>query len=138
MSIGPILAAAGAPPVASLPPTSGDLNPASAPGGVKKQADPTEVSRQFEAILVRQILSESMKSLLENGKDGQVYGYFITEALADGITKGGGLGLRSVLETQLRQSAPPRPTAETVPSGPAALSVDEVSARKGYSKRATR
>lgn len=138
MSIGPILAAGGVSPVASLPPPSGDLNPANGAGGVKKQADPTEVSRQFEAILVRQILSESMKSLLENGKDGQVYGYFITEALADGITRGGGLGLRSVLETQLRQSPAPTPNANPVASGPAALSVDEANARKGYTKRTAR
>ncbi|MEI6714127.1 MAG: hypothetical protein WCO60_10270 [Verrucomicrobiota bacterium] len=69
-------------------------------GGSKTQPD--EVARQFEAILVRQMLSESMKPLLENGKSGQVYGYFLTDALADGITKGGGLGLRSILEAQLR------------------------------------
>jgi Rod binding domain-containing protein len=104
----------------------------------KKSADPTEVSRQFEAILVRQILSESMKSLLENGKDGQVYGYFVTEALADGITKGGGLGLRSVLETQLRQSAGPRPDASPAGSGAPGQSAEQASARKEYSKRAAR
>jgi len=138
MSIGPILAAAGAPPIASLPPPSGDLNPANGDNAAKPPANPTEVARQFEAILVRQILSESMKSLLENGKDGQVYGYFVTEALADGITKGGGLGLRSVLETQLRQSAAPRSDAGTAVSGAPSQSVEQASAQKGYAKRSSR
>lgn len=66
-----------------------------------KNHPPGEVARQFEAILVRQMLTETMKPLLENGKEGHMYGYFITEALADGITKGGGLGIRSVIEAQL-------------------------------------
>lgn len=63
---------------------------------------PDEVARQFEAILVRQMLSESMKPLLQNGKAGQAYSFMLTDALAEGITKGGGLGLRSVIEAQLR------------------------------------
>lgn len=60
-----------------------------------------KVSQQFESILVRQFLSESMKSLLENGASGQVYGYMLTDSLADSITQGGGLGLCSVLQAQL-------------------------------------
>ena len=89
-----------------LPVTSDPLNPANYSGPAKKASDPGEVARQFEAILVRQMLSESMKAMLEHGKDGQVYGYYISEAMADGITKGGGLGLRSILESQLRQQVP--------------------------------
>lgn len=107
MSIGPItsISTGQGIPSAALSETA-ELRPAGTPGTVKKPSDPSEVARQFEAILVRQILSESMKSMLEHGKDGQVYGYYLTEALADGITKGGGLGLRSVLESQLRQQTP--------------------------------
>ncbi len=109
MSIGPISTTsmgAGISPSIAL--EAGELHPANASGTVKKASNPSEVARQFEAILVRQILSESMKTMLEHGKDGQVYGYYLTEALADGITKGGGLGLRSVLESQLRQQVPPQ------------------------------
>lgn len=62
-----------------------------------------EVAQKFEAILTRQILSESMKPLLESGPSGQVYGYLITDALADAIGKGGGLGLSPILENQLKQ-----------------------------------
>ena len=74
--------------------------------------DPSELARQFEGILVRQMLAESMKSLLDGPQGQQTYGYFISEALSDGITKGGGLGLRSVLESQLRGQGEARQAAE--------------------------
>ena len=74
--------------------------------------DPSELARQFEGILVRQMLAESMKSLRDGPKGQQSYGYFISEALSDGITKGGGLGLRSVLESQLRGQGEVRRAAE--------------------------
>ncbi len=63
--------------------------------------DVKRVSQQFESILLRQFLTESMKSLLEEGPSGQVYGYMLTDSLADSISKGGGLGLCSVLQAQL-------------------------------------
>ena len=65
-----------------------------------------EVSRQFEAILLRQFLSESMKPLLEGGPSGQVYGYLLTDTLADSLSKGGGMGLSSVLQAQLGKEQP--------------------------------
>ena len=45
------------------------------PGGATVRA-----SQQFESILLRQFLSESMKSLLEGGEAGQFYGYLLTDA----------------------------------------------------------
>lgn len=74
--------------------------------------DPSELARQFEAILVRQMLAESMKSLLDGPEGQQTYGYFISEALSDGITRGGGFGLRTVLEAQLRGQGDARQAAE--------------------------
>jgi len=74
--------------------------------------DPSELARQFEGILVRQMLAESMKSMIDGPHGQQSYGYFISEALSDGITKGGGLGLRSVLESQLRGQGEARQAAE--------------------------
>jgi flagellar protein FlgJ len=62
-----------------------------------------KVSRQFESILVREFLGESMKPLLENGPSGQVYGYLLTDSLAESISKGGGLGLSHILQTQLEK-----------------------------------
>jgi flagellar protein FlgJ len=90
--------------------TNGSANLSSA-------ANPQEVARQFEAILLRQMLSESMKCFLEQGQSGQVYGHFLTDALADTMTKGGGLGIRSVIEAQLRQDPvkSPEPQAHVAP-----------------------
>jgi flagellar protein FlgJ len=62
-----------------------------------------KVSKQFEAILLRQFLSESMKPLLQGGPSGQVYGYMLTDSLANEISEGGGLGLAHVIQTQLSQ-----------------------------------
>ena len=71
------------------------------PKGGNAPAKIAEAAEQFEGILLRQILSESMKPLLENGPGSQVYGYFLTGSLADSIGKSGGLGLGHVLQTQL-------------------------------------
>jgi len=70
---------------------------AAAPATPEKLAD---AAQQFEGILLRQFLSESMKPLLQGGTGGQVYGYLITESLANSMVKAGGLGLSSVLQAQ--------------------------------------
>jgi len=81
--------------------------PLDAPGRIREgdaSASPektAEVSRQFESILMRQFLSESMKPLLEGGPSGQVYGYLVTDSLAETMSKGGGLGLSHILQAQL-------------------------------------
>ena len=79
-----------APPTAALQ----DLNAA-------RNEDAAKAPEQFEAILLRQFLSESMKPLLQEGQAGQVYGYLLTDALAGSIASAGGLGLCSVLQAQL-------------------------------------
>ena len=82
------------------------------PADLSQMADPTakqdpaklaKASKQFECILLRQILGESMKPLLQGGPSGQVYGYMLTDSLANQISDGGGLGLAHVLQTQLSQ-----------------------------------
>jgi flagellar protein FlgJ len=75
-------------------------NPAKAADSPDKAA---KTAKQFEAILLRQILTESMGSLLQGGESGQVYGYLITDALADSMSKAGGLGLSHILEAQFKQ-----------------------------------
>ena len=75
--------------------------------GQAAKPDPAQVakvSRQFESILVRQFLGESMKPLLENGPSGQVYGYLLTDSLAESISAGGGLGLSHIIQTQLTKN----------------------------------
>lgn len=72
--------------------------------GQTAKPDPDAIAkaaRQFESILVRQFLGESMKSLLQDGASGQVYGYLLTDSLASSISEGGGLGLSHILQMQL-------------------------------------
>ena len=67
----------------------------------KRAQDVEKVSHQFESILLRQFLGDSMKPLLEGGPAGQVYGYLLTDSLASSISDAGGLGFASVLQAQL-------------------------------------
>jgi Rod binding domain-containing protein len=59
---------------------------------------------QFEAILLRQFLQESVGKIMggqDGGAQGGVYGYFLTDVLASKLADGGGLGLGRVLRQQL-------------------------------------
>jgi Rod binding domain-containing protein len=67
----------------------------------QRAEDAAKAPEQFEAILLRQFLSESMKPLLQEGPAGQVYGYLLTDSLAASVASGGGLGLCSILQAQL-------------------------------------
>lgn len=75
--------------------------------------DPAEqrqaVAEQFEAILVRQFLQPSLGSLMGDGQagGGGVYGYMLTDTLAQKLTEGGGLGLAPVLARQLTPRGQP-------------------------------
>ena len=77
------------------------------------------VSGQFEAILLRQFLQESVGSIM-GGKEGDasagVYGYLLTDVLATKLTEGGGLGLGQVLQQQLAPRV--RSAAVTATSNP--------------------
>lgn len=69
---------------------------------------------QFEAIMVRQLLSQSVGKMLNGGSGGSetgsdVYGYMLTDAIAEKITQGGGLGLARMLEKQLTPKSAPAP-----------------------------
>jgi Rod binding domain-containing protein len=65
-----------------------------------------EASRQFEAIMLRQILSEAQKPVItseftDNSTAAGIYQDFITNSLADSMSKSGTLGLAKVFEQQL-------------------------------------
>ncbi len=65
-----------------------------------------EVSRQFEAVLLRQILSQAQKPLLQSSSgSGQaaagIYQDMVTQQLADRISHGSSFGFAKVLEKQL-------------------------------------
>ena len=62
------------------------------------------VAGQFEAILLRQFLQESVGSIMggkEGGAASGVYGYLLTDVLANRLSQGGGLGLGHILQHQL-------------------------------------
>ena len=65
-----------------------------------------EVSRQFEAVLLRQILAQSQKPLFQSSLAGSsssnaIYQDMVTQQLADRISHGGSFGFAKVLEKQL-------------------------------------
>ena len=65
-----------------------------------------EASRQFEAIMLRQILSESQKPVItseftDNSTAAGIYQDYITNTLAESMSKSGTLGLAKVFEQQL-------------------------------------
>ena len=68
--------------------------------------DLEKAAQQFESILVRQFLTESMGSLLEGGAPGEVFGYLLTDSLANSISQSGGLGVSSVIQAQLGEKKP--------------------------------
>jgi Rod binding domain-containing protein len=65
-----------------------------------------EVSRQFEAMLLRQILTQAQKPLFESDLFGAsstnaIYQDMITEQLADRISEGGSFGFARLLQKEL-------------------------------------
>jgi Rod binding domain-containing protein len=65
-----------------------------------------EASRQFEAVLIRQFLGDSLKPLLHDTPESkapgaQIYQYMMTDAIAESMSKEGVFGLSSMLQMQL-------------------------------------
>ena len=60
---------------------------------------------QFEAIIIRQLLQDSVGKIAGEGAAGNTYGFMLTDALANKLTEGGGLGLGRMLEQQLTPRA---------------------------------
>ncbi|MCH8473761.1 MAG: hypothetical protein LAT55_00855 [Opitutales bacterium] len=65
-------------------------------------------TEQFEAILIRQYLSEAMKPLFTDSMMGQTsgahaYQYMITDALASELSKSSTFGIASLLQMELTQ-----------------------------------
>lgn len=80
------------------------------------------MARQFEAVLLRQILQSAHKTGLEGLTGGEssaskdVYFDMMNYHLADSISRGGGLGLGSALEAQLIRQAMPASAEPAEPS----------------------
>lgn len=98
---------------AALPGMLGAANVANQPPAAQARA----VAGQFEAIMLRQFLQESVGSMMGSGKEagGSVYGYMLTDVFASQLAAGGGLGLSKVIEQQLT----PRSATLANPPAPA-------------------
>jgi Rod binding domain-containing protein len=62
-------------------------------------------SREFEAVLLRQYLSEAFKPITEGGdlfgSSNPMYGYLITDSLANGLSAGSVFGFSNILQAQM-------------------------------------
>jgi Rod binding domain-containing protein len=77
-----------------------------------------EVSRQFEAVLVRKILAETQKPVIknkfsDNSTAGNIYRDLIGNQIADSITKSGAIGLAKSLGGQLNHQLMAKTATET-------------------------
>ena len=61
------------------------------------------VAGQFEAIMLRQLLGNSLGSMMggDDSPAGSVYGYMVTDVFASKLAAGGGMGLAKVIAQQL-------------------------------------
>jgi Rod binding domain-containing protein len=82
------------------------------------EAQRTAVAGQFEAILLRQFLSKSVGSMMggEDNAQGSIYGYLLTDTLAQSMASGGGLGMAKIIEQQLSPRG--QPAAAAAGKGP--------------------
>jgi Rod binding domain-containing protein len=74
-------------------------------GAVQQDTAPAKLAqaaRDFEAVLLRRMLSALEKSMqMQSGKSGSMYGTMVVDAMADAISKSGGLGMAKVVEESL-------------------------------------
>ncbi len=68
-------------------------------------------AKQFEAMMVRQVLSETFKPSATTKGQGMpgsdIYQGFMTDTVADNISKGGSLGISHLLQSQLTPAKAP-------------------------------
>ncbi len=79
-----------------------------------------EVARQFEAVLLRQILTAARKTVIASGDEHEssttgIYQDMINSQLADAISQSGSFGLGTSLEAQLQRQTQAPPPSSTDP-----------------------
>ena len=83
------------------PMSSADLSP-TVMNGASESTRIKQVSKAMESLFVNQLTSEMGKSIdgTDDATEGP-YGDFIQQAMTQGVTKGGGLGLAKIIENSL-------------------------------------
>jgi flagellar protein FlgJ len=120
----------GLPPAAAAAAEGALLPRDPAPGAARPNspADVRKAAAQFEAILLRQLLSPAIEPLMNGGlagatgTGGGVYGYMLTDVLATSLSQGGGLGLAQLLTQQLSPRGTPAADAAGTAAADAPLS----------------
>jgi Rod binding domain-containing protein len=105
-----------------IPPSPAGSGAARARAGAAQPTAAHKAAQQFEAIIVRQLLSQSVGKLMAGGEesesgggDGGMYGFMLTDAIADKIAQGRGLGLAGMLEKQFTPKGTLVPPASPTP-----------------------
>ncbi len=107
------------PPLSSTPPARAARHDLAAlkRGNLDPAEQRTAVATQFEAILLRQFLQDSIGSMMGGGGEGgggNVYGFMLTDTLAQKLSEGRGMGLAPMIAKQLTPRgapvAPPAPS----------------------------
>ena len=88
-----------------------------------------ELSRQFEAVFLRQILGQARKVLVQSKFESEsatsgLYNDMVTSQLADSISKSGDFGLASSLQAQLHRQllkTPATSDEKSLPTSPSSL-----------------
>lgn len=93
---------------------------------ISEQDKVKEACRQFEAVLLRQILGEARKTVITSSEDTDsnetdIYNDMINNQLADSISKSGAFGLAKSLENQLVRQVLPKPEGALLPAAPASV-----------------
>jgi Rod binding domain-containing protein len=101
-------------PSSSQPASAANISPESLAGNkaLTQEQKIAEASRQFEAMLLRQILSESQKPMInseftDNSTASGIYQDFIVNQMSDSLSKSGKLGFAKIFEDQLTPHQPP-------------------------------
>lgn len=74
------------------------------------------VGQQFEAVMLRQILTDATKNMFGTGAGGgsstnSIYQDMVTNTLADNMSRSGGMGLARVLAKQLQHECKTAPAS---------------------------
>src|SRR5262245_48493696 len=97
----------------NAPPQAGPIETLAGNKALSEEEKIKEASRQFEALIVRQILAQARKtvfrsSMNQDSMSAGIYQDMVTSQLADAISQSGSLGLACSLQLQLgRQTSSP-------------------------------